>query len=461
MRLVGTGAIDGQGSVWWSRYKAGSKAERPDLLFISRCNGMELGGIQVRNPPMFHMNIKDLAGAWIHDISTSTPYNSPNTDSLHLTRTTDVLVEDYLSHGGEHVSHGGGLVSHGGGLVSHGGDDNVSIVGGCRNITIRNVVATAGHGISIGSLGIDGSMACVSDIRVQNVQLAALSNGLRIKTYQGGQGAVWNIHYENVTMQDVKYPIIIDQYYCDKSDASATTCLIQQSAVAIFNITYRNVQGTTNATRGITFNCSASVPCQQIRLDNINIDSSYPDNHSKATLKPSYVNVYGLSTGKIIPTVFNGTSVSGWVDAGLPVNQAANFMSQVAKCGVVQPWTFSPPPPSPPPSPPPPPPPSPPPSPPPRPPPMPPPRPPPSPPPALPPPPLPPPSPPPPPPLPPPSPPPSPPAIPPPPPAASSINAHTPSTSTPILLIYSFPLSSSSFLVKLPYSCRATTAIIY
>ncbi|CAI5524439.1 unnamed protein product [Closterium sp. Naga37s-1] len=246
---------------------------------------------------MFHMNIKDLAGAWIHDISTSTPYNSPNTDSLHLTRTTDVLVEDYsshggelvshggelVSHGGELVSHGGELVSHGGELVSHGGDDNVSIVGGCRNITIRNVVATAGHGISIGSLGMDGSLACVSDIRVQNVQLAALSNGLRIKTYQGGQGAVWNVLYENVTMQDVKYPIIIDQYYCDKSDASATTCLIQQDALAIFNITYRNVQGTTNATRGITLNCSASVPCQQVRLDNINIDSSYPDEHSKAT----------------------------------------------------------------------------------------------------------------------------------------------------------------------------------
>ncbi|CAI5524438.1 unnamed protein product [Closterium sp. Naga37s-1] len=218
---------------------------------------------------MFHMNIKDLAGAWIHDISTSTPYNSPNTDSLHLTRTTDVLVEDYSSHGGE--------------LVSHGGDDNVSIVGGCRNITIRNVVATAGHGISIGSLGMDGTLACVSDIRVQNVQLAALSNGLRIKTYQGGQGAVWNILYENVTMQDVKYPIIIDQYYCD----TATACLIQQSAVAIFNITYRNVQGTTNGTRGITLNCSASVPCQQIRLDNINIDSSYPDDHSKAVLQPT------------------------------------------------------------------------------------------------------------------------------------------------------------------------------
>ncbi|CAI7830939.1 unnamed protein product, partial [Closterium sp. NIES-53] len=285
------------------------------------------------NPPMFHMNIKDVVGAWIHDISTNTPYNSPNTDSLHLTRATDVLVEDY---------------------ASHGGDDNVSIVGGCRNITIRNVVATAGHGISIGSLGEGGSLACVSDIRVQNVQLAALSNGLRIKTYQGGQGAVWNILYENVTMQDVKYPIIIDQ----------------QSAVAVFNITYRNVQGTTNATRGITLNCSTSVPCQQIRLDNINIDSSYPDGHSKSVLQPTYVNVYGLSMGTIIPAVLNGTDVSGWVDAGLPVDQAANFMSQVAKCGVVQPWTFSPPPPSPPPSPPPPPPPSPPPSPPPRPPPM-------------------------------------------------------------------------------------------
>ncbi|GJP71684.1 hypothetical protein CLOP_g2494 [Closterium sp. NIES-67] len=323
LRLVGTGAIDGQGSVWWSRYRAGSKAERPDLLFISRCNGLELGGIQVRNPPMFHMNIKDLVGAWIHDISTLTPYNSPNTDSLHLTRTTNVLVEDYSSHGG---------------------DDNVSMVGGCKNITIRNVVATAGHGISIGSLGDGGALACVSDVRVQNAQLVALSNGLRIKTYQGGQGSVWNIHYENVTMQDVKYPIIIDQYYCDKSDPSV--CQEQQDALAIFNITYRNVEGTTNATRGITFNCSSSVPCQQIRLDNINLDSSYPDGHSKAVLKPSYLNVYGLSTGPILPTVYNGTSASGWVDAGLPAEQAANFMGQVGKCGVVQPWTFSPPPPT-------------------------------------------------------------------------------------------------------------------
>ncbi|CAI5536921.1 unnamed protein product, partial [Closterium sp. Naga37s-1] len=366
------------------------------------------------NPPMFHMNIKDVVGAWIHDISTSTPYNSPNTDSLHLTRATDVLVEDY---------------------ASHGGDDNVSMVGGCRNITIRNVVATAGHGISIGSLGEGGSLACVSDIRVQNVQLAALSNGLRIKTYQGGQGAVWNVIYENYYCDTATACLIQQsavanslslppsphcphQYYCD---ISASLCVVQQSAVAIFNITYRNVQGTTNGTRGITFNCSASVPCQQIRLDNINIDSSYPDGHSKAVLQPTYVNVYGLSTGTIIPAVLNGTDVSGWVDAGLPVDQAANFMSQVAKCGVVQPWTFSPPPPSPPPSPPPPPPPSPPPSPP-RPPPMPPPRHPPSPPPPPPLPPFPPPSPPP---RPPPSPPPSPPAIPPPPPGKPVSSAFT------------------------------------
>ncbi|CAI5524440.1 unnamed protein product [Closterium sp. Naga37s-1] len=121
----------------------------------------------------------------------------------------------------------------------HAGDDNVAITGGSSNILLRDLLCTAGHGISIGglgmdcshltvpslvcfpsllfsftsigSLGVDGSLACVSDIRVQNVQLAALSNGLRIKTYQGGQGAVWNILYENVTMQDVTNAIIIDQ----------------------------------------------------------------------------------------------------------------------------------------------------------------------------------------------------------------------------------------------------------
>ena len=29
----------------------------------------------------------------------------------------------------------------------HAGDDDISIVGSTRNITIRNILATAGHGI--------------------------------------------------------------------------------------------------------------------------------------------------------------------------------------------------------------------------------------------------------------------------------------------------------------------------
>ena len=52
------------------------------------------------------------------------------------------------------------------------------------------------------------------DIDVSECFLAAQQNGLRIKTYQGGRGAVFNVKYRNIVMRDVANPIIITQVRC-------------------------------------------------------------------------------------------------------------------------------------------------------------------------------------------------------------------------------------------------------
>ncbi|CAI5969344.1 unnamed protein product [Closterium sp. NIES-64] len=75
---------------------------------------------------------------------------------------------------------------------------------------MRRVVVT-GITLSIGSLGYGGKTACVSNVTVTNSVLSGLSNGVRIKTYQGGSGSVFNVRYENITMLNVDRPIVIDQ----------------------------------------------------------------------------------------------------------------------------------------------------------------------------------------------------------------------------------------------------------
>lgn len=63
-------------------------------------------------------------------------------------------------------------------------------------------------------LGKDESRACVSDITVSDSMIKNSDNGVRIKTWQGGSGSVSKVTFDNIWMEPVQNPIIIDQYYC-------------------------------------------------------------------------------------------------------------------------------------------------------------------------------------------------------------------------------------------------------
>ncbi|CAI5472553.1 unnamed protein product, partial [Closterium sp. Yama58-4] len=284
LRIVGGGSINGMGFAWWDLFNKKqlkwNQKIRPGMLFLHRCTNVEIRGITL----------------------------SPNTDSIGIGMSSNITVE---------------------GCQLHGGDDNVAITGGSSNILLQDLVCTAGHGISIGSLGVDGSLACVSDIRVQNVQLAALSNGLRIKTYQGGQGAVWNVIYENVTMQDVTNAIIIDQSYCDRNNVGPEGCTSSSgNAIAIFNVSYYGITGSCNGSRGIDLSCSPNTPCQSISLDSINLKRSLQSTYS--SLGARYRNVYGSSIRVASPKV---TGAVVWSTASIAGSKSNNIAAQAAKCG--------------------------------------------------------------------------------------------------------------------------------
>ncbi|KAJ6321291.1 hypothetical protein OIU77_011394 [Salix suchowensis] len=247
----GNGVIDGSGSKWWAssckKNKSNPCRGAPTALTIDSSSAVKIEGLTIQNSQQMHFVISRSDSVRVSDVLVSAPEDSPNTDGIHITGSTDVVLQD---------------------CKIGTGDDCVSIVNDSSNIKMKRIFCGPGHGISIGSLGKDNSTSTVTKVVLDTAFLRETTNGLRIKTWQGGHGYVCGVRFENVAMENVVNPIIIDQFYCD----SPKTCKNQTSAVEISEITYRNISGTTKSSKAMKFACSDTVPCNNIVLSNINLE---------------------------------------------------------------------------------------------------------------------------------------------------------------------------------------------
>ncbi|KVH99827.1 Endosialidase, N-terminal extension domain-containing protein [Cynara cardunculus var. scolymus] len=123
---------------------------------------------------------------------------------------------------------------------------------------------------NIGSLGLNNSYDTVEGIYIKRCNFTGTQNGARIKTWQGGSGYARDITFENIGLDNVFNPIIIDQHYCPDRN----NCPTESAAVNVSNISYKFFQGTSSSRIAINFNCSDKIPCSGISLDRINIVSS-------------------------------------------------------------------------------------------------------------------------------------------------------------------------------------------
>ncbi|KAM0009382.1 putative endo-polygalacturonase [Helianthus debilis subsp. tardiflorus] len=123
---------------------------------------------------------------------------------------------------------------------------------------------------SIGSLGEQGSRSTVEHVQVRNCNITGTSNGVRIKTVPNGKGYARSILFEDISLINVKNPIIIDQHYGNE----ATT-----SAVKVSDVTYRNIHGSSASKIAINFDCDEEVKCTGIVTNEVGItgDDVYAD----------------------------------------------------------------------------------------------------------------------------------------------------------------------------------------
>ncbi|KAE8733965.1 Polygalacturonase [Hibiscus syriacus] len=218
----------------------------PTALTFYKSKNLRVRNLNIQDAQQIHVSFERCTGVRASGFKITSPEESPNTDGIHITNTKNIQVKS---------------------SVIGTGDDCISIVSGSQNVQATDITCGPGHGISIGSLGSKNSKALVSGVTVDGAKLSGTTNGVRIKTWQGGSGTASNIKFQNIEMSNVKNPIIIDQNYCDQSKP----CDEQSSAVQIKDVVYNNIKGTSSSEVAIDFDCSKNRPCQGIVLQNVNL----------------------------------------------------------------------------------------------------------------------------------------------------------------------------------------------
>ena len=162
--------------------------------------------INLINSKNFHMNIFSSHDLKLNHIRITAPKNSPNTDGIHIADSTNLQILN---------------------SIISTGDDCISMAPGSKNIDINNVQCGPGHGISIGSLGKYPNEEDVSGVVVRNCNLTGTTNGLRIKTWAPSPPSnVLNITFDQIRMESVYNPIIIDQKYCPSGNCAGKVITI-------------------------------------------------------------------------------------------------------------------------------------------------------------------------------------------------------------------------------------------
>ncbi|KAL3843570.1 hypothetical protein ACJIZ3_000973 [Penstemon smallii] len=216
-------------------------------------SNLTVQGLKIKNSPQFHFRFDNCHDVQISSLYIKSPAGSPNTDGIHIENSNDVQIHNSVISNGKII-------------------------------------------LNIGSLGMKNSRACVSNITVTDSIIKHSDNGVRIKTWQGGFGSVSKVTFNNIHMDTVRNPIIIDQYYCNTK-----ACLNQTSAVYINDIAYKNIKGTYDVrSPPMHLACSDAMPCTNLTMSDVELFPAQGERFSD----PFCWNAYGDIKTLTVPPVF-------------------------------------------------------------------------------------------------------------------------------------------------------------
>lgn len=253
IEVSGSGVIEGNGSDWWTAFKANNNIHRPCLIRFSACDTVLITGITLQNSPGVHITLGQKgqtmgSNGTISNITVIAPDTSPNTDAI------DTWYWDGI------------LITH---CNLSEGDDNVAMDSYSHNVTITDCVLGAGHGVSVGSYTED-----VENVTVDSCTFTGTTNGIRLKSERGRGGLDSIFVYSNITMNKVKYPFYITSWY--PKEPYPASIQVDSAVTSLTpswnNITFKNITVSNATYAGIIY----GLPEQYVNnvvFDNVKIEA--------------------------------------------------------------------------------------------------------------------------------------------------------------------------------------------
>ena len=239
--ITGQGHIDGNGAaVWWPQAVQAHKTQTsgplpygPDYPGVPAANGLprpwliefshvqhgRISGVTAINSPMWTVVVRDSGQIRIDHLTIRNPASSRNTDGIDLVSSDHVTMSN---------------------LEIATGDDNIAIKSGltqpgqaASDISITQSRFGEGHGLSIGSELANGA----HHIRISDVAFQNTLSGLRIKSGRDRGGDIGWISAEHLTMDHVRVPLSISDYYAGQPGGTQQTALMTEPAAPVTSTT--------------------------------------------------------------------------------------------------------------------------------------------------------------------------------------------------------------------------------
>jgi len=197
--VTGRGVLNGQGAWWWKKHRDRTlDYPRPRFISFDSCERILIEGIKLIDSPSWTVTPVNSRNITIHNISIKNPADSPNTDGINPDSCSEVRISDC------HVDVGDDCIT-----IKSGVETNPERIP-CRNITVTNCTLVHGHGgVVIGS-EMSGS---IQNVVISNCVFNGTDRGIRLKSRRGRGGVVEDIRVNNIIMDEVMCPIVMNLYY--------------------------------------------------------------------------------------------------------------------------------------------------------------------------------------------------------------------------------------------------------
>jgi len=267
--LTGGGVVDGQGQGWWNwaqegRTKSDTSGNSPDrtrplLIDLVKTTHILIDGVTLQNSPMYNITLFQSSYITITNIKIRNPEHSHNTDGIDPFFSSHIKI-DHVS-----IDTGDDCIAIKSGLVERGEPNLPSF-----DITVTNSEMLHGHGLSIGSEVAGG----VHDVTVNHVTFKDTATGIRVKSNRTRGNDIYNLTYSNISMRDVKMPILITEYY-PKIPESDVAQPMAEHTPRFRDITISNVTAT-GAETAMQIAGLPESPIRNLELTNVSISAVKP-----------------------------------------------------------------------------------------------------------------------------------------------------------------------------------------